>query len=154
MQPKKALTKERETARKLVDSYNVKLKNLENLIYGIHGEEPVKLADYALSLRRPSVTKPVPGKVMITSIRDDEDGEGFIVTWNSVDGANRYEIEKGVAPETSTVVLAPPYPFLKSTTKITLTDDDVVKGRRYFYRVRALNSSGAGEWSEPVYKVQ
>lgn len=149
-----ALIKEREIARKLVDSCNAKLKNLDNLIYGIHGEETVKLADYGLGLRKPASLKPVPGKVVITSIRDDDDGEGFVVTWNSVDDASRYEIEKGVAPDTSTIVLAPPYPFLKSTTKTTLTDDDVVKGRRYFYRVRALNSSGAGEWSEPVYKVQ
>ena len=91
---------------------------------------------------------------MITSIVDDSDGEGFVVTWLSVPEADHYEIEKGVAAAITDMVLAPPFPFLKSTSKITITDDDVEKGRRYFYRVRAVNAAGTGEWSEPVNRVQ
>jgi hypothetical protein len=47
------------------------------------------------------------------------------------------------------MVMAPPYSFLKSTSKITITDDHIEKGRRYFYRVRVVNARGCGEWSKP-----
>jgi len=53
-----------------------------------------------------------------------------------------------------TTVLQPPYPFLKSTKKLVYVDDDVEAGVRYFYRVRAVNATGAGAWSEPVSAVQ
>ena len=35
-----------------------------------------------------------------------------------------------------------------------VVDDDVVSGSRYFYRVRGVNTSGPGPWSEPVNAVQ
>ena len=55
---------------------------------------------------------------------------------------------------TAATVLQPPYPFLKSTKKLLFVDDDVEAGVRYFYRVRGVNATGAGAWSEPVSRVQ
>lgn len=149
-----ALQKARDAGRKLEESLQVKQKQIDNLAYGIHAAEPVKLSDYGLTVRKSAGSRPVPVKCMITSIVDDSDGVGFVVTWLSVPEADHYEIEKGVAAAITDMVLAPPFPFLKSTSKITITDDDVEKGRRYFYRVRAVNAAGSGEWSEAVNRVQ
>ena len=42
----------------------------------------------------------------------------------------------------------------KTTTKTPFVDDDVFKGVRYFYKVRAINAAGEGPWSEAVSRVQ
>ena len=148
------LQKEREAGRRLAETLTLKQKQVDSLAYGIHAEETIKLTDYGLSTRKPNSSKPIPAKAVLTSIVDDADGVGFVVTWASLTNADYYEIEKGLAANTSDLVLQPPYPFLKTTTKTTLVDDAVEKGRRYFYRVRGVNATGTGEWSEPVNRVQ
>ncbi|MCL5028927.1 MAG: hypothetical protein M1480_07895, partial [Bacteroidetes bacterium] len=40
--------------------------------------------------------------------------------------------------------VVPEMKFFKATKKAAFVDDDVVKGVRYFYRVRATNTAGAG----------
>lgn len=148
------LQKEREAGRRMAETFTLKQKQVDSLAYGIHAEETIKLADYGLSTRKAATTKPVPAKGVITGITDDSDGIGFVVSWTALANADFYEIEKGIAPNTSDLVLQPPYPFLKTTTKTTLVDDAVEKGRRYFYRIRGVNATGTGEWSEPVNRVQ
>jgi hypothetical protein len=149
-----ALQKEREAGRKLVETFDQKVKQVDNLTFGIHATETTKLVDYKLSLRKSNSSKPIPSKGMMISIVDDVDGEGFVVTWGVIAGADHYEIERGIAPNITDLVLSPPYSFLKTTTKTVLNDDDVLKGKRYFYRIRAVNAAGTGEWSEPVNRVQ
>jgi len=36
--------------------------------------------------------------------------------------------------------------LFKTTRKISFVDDDVVKGQRVFYKVRAVNPAGVGPW--------
>jgi hypothetical protein len=52
------------------------------------------------------------------------------------------------------MVMAPPYHFLKDTSKTTISYDDIEKGRRYFYRIRVVNARGCCEWSKPENRVQ
>lgn len=40
----------------------------------------------------------------------------------------------------------------ESTKKTSFVDDEVPKGVRVFYRVRAANTNGVGLWSEPLAK--
>ena len=42
----------------------------------------------------------------------------------------------------------------KTTRKRSFVDNDIPRGVRVFYRVRAANRSGVGPWSDPVGKVQ
>jgi hypothetical protein len=149
-----ALQKERDAGHKLVDVVKAKLTKGENLALALYSEDPVKLAEYGLNSRKENESRNVPGKVSNLSLTDDKDGEGFVFGWAPVADADYYEIEKKEAPNTTDLVLAPPYNFLKTTRKASITDDDVVKGKRYFYRVRAVNSAGHGEWSEPISRVQ
>lgn len=53
-----------------------------------------------------------------------------------------------------TGITIPAFTHLVTVRKTKYTDDDVAKGTRYFYRIRGINSKGAGEWSEPVSRVQ
>jgi hypothetical protein len=149
-----SLTQKREVARTLATAKSSRLSQLQNLAIGLHADNSSKLTEYNIDARKISSAKPVPGKVHIVSITDDVDGIGFILTIAKESEADHYEIEKGEATNVNDLVLAPPFPFFKTTTKTTIVDDDVKKGVRYFYRVRAINPSGSGEWSESVNKVQ
>jgi hypothetical protein len=42
----------------------------------------------------------------------------------------------------------------KTTKKTSFVDDEVAKGVRIFYRVRAADTNGVGLWSEAVSRVQ
>ena len=149
-----ALQNEQAVTRSMVDALAAKQKKVDNLAIGLHSEEPLKLSNYGIPLRKTNTVKPVPSKVMVTTITDDEDGDGFVITWQKVAGAVRYEIERGVSTNTGDLSVIPPFALFKSTSTISVKDEDIQKGIRYFYRVRALNAAGAGEWSAPVHRVQ
>ena len=68
--------------------------------------------------------------------------------------AINYEWQKGQGLDPKDMHTIPDMVFFKFTTKIKFVDDNVTKGVRYFYRVRALNRNGQGPWSEPVSRVQ
>jgi hypothetical protein len=59
-----------------------------------------------------------------------------------------------VAADAADVNTIPAFLHLATSRKLKYTDDAVEKGKRYFYRIRAINNQGAGEWSEPVSRVQ
>jgi hypothetical protein len=96
----------------------------------------------------------VPEKGVIRNVSDDFDGEGFIVEWEKLAKTDSYEIERGIAANAADVNTIPAFTHLVTVRKTKYTDDDVAKGTRYFYRIRGINSKGAGEWSEPVSRVQ
>jgi hypothetical protein len=149
-----ALQQFREAGRNLVEEITVKVGQVDSFAEGIHALEQAKLMEYGIEGRKDKSSKPIPVKAVINSIADEPDGVGFIVTFLKLAGADHYEVEKGMAPNADDKVLAPPYPFLKSTSKTVVYDDDIVKGKRYFYRVRGINAAGSGAWSEPVSRVQ
>lgn len=149
-----ALQQARDEGRNLAEEITVKIGQVDSLAEGIHALELVKLPEYGIEVRKGKTSKPVPFKAVIHSIADEPDGVGFIITFNKLTDADHYEVEKGVAANADDKTLAPPYPFLKSTSKTVVYDDDIAKGKRYFYRVRGINAAGAGAWSEPVSRVQ
>lgn len=152
---KDTLQQKRQLARQMRNDKLKDLQQVDHLAEGLHKDDPEKLNEYDIKLPKPGEAKPVPEKAVIESIEDDVDGEGFIINIKAQRNiAEHYEIERGIAPNPENNVLATPYPFLKTTRKSEYLDDDVLPGKRYFYRVRAINSTGAGEWSEPVSAVQ
>jgi hypothetical protein len=148
------LRQARAAGRNLAAEINLKAGQVDSLAEGIHALELVKLSEYGIGTRKGKSSKPVPGKAIISSIADEFNGAGFIVTFIKLAHADHYEVERGVAPNADDKVLETPFPFLKSTTKTIVNDDDVEKGKRYFYRVRGVNAAGHGAWSEPVSRVQ
>lgn len=149
------LKQARLDVRNAIEQYQPLIEQITSLAQGIHKTEPGKLADYNLDIAASSRTaKVVPAKAVIESISDDVDGIGFMLRMQVLTGADGFEIEKSAAVDSTTLVLAPPYNHLRNSSKLIVVDDEVEKGKRYFYRVRGYNRKGYGEWSEPVSRVQ
>ena len=149
-----ALQQRRAEGRKLAEQYNPLISQATNLATGLHTADPEKLSSYGISQPKAATTVPPPGKAIILSVKDDSDGIGFIVTVQPLNNADTFEIEKAVAATADTAAAPGPFAYYKSSRKLSLVDDDVEQGRRYYYRVRAMNRNGYGEWSEPVGAIQ
>jgi hypothetical protein len=153
------LTQKRQAAKLLAEQKSTVADATELRIKGIHAAAPAKWVDYGLTdptsdAAMARTTRQVPAKGIIKSISDDYDGIGFIIDGQSLTDADTYEFERGIATTATDVNTIPPMSHYKTSRKVKLTDDEVEKGKRYFYRYRGLNSKGTGEWSEPVSRVQ
>ncbi len=128
--------------------------DLENSAIAYHKSDQVKLSVYGIELRKPRTKRTSPTSTIYAKLQDDTDGQGFIVSTIADPNADQYEWQKGMAADASKTDVIPDMKLFKSTTKLTFVDDDVQKGVRYFYRVRAINTAGEGPWSEAVSRVQ
>ena len=127
---------------------------VEALAIGIEGSNPDKLLLYGIKTRKPLTRKSAPVSVLHPALLDDTDGVGFIVSVQVDPAADMYEWQKGTGSDPSKTDVIPEMKLFKTTIKTSFVDDDVPKGVRIFYRVRAINSTGEGPWSEAVSKVQ
>ncbi len=128
---------------------------IESLAKGIHATETEKLLDYGIAGKKKSSPLAIPEKAAIGSISDDFDGEGFILSIQPLANATDFEIWRGASAGPDALSLEPSqFSYLSTTKKLSYTDDDVLKGKRYFYRLRGYNRNGKGEWSAMVSRVQ
>lgn len=128
---------------------------MENLARGLHVDTPEKLSEYGIPPAKPITPSNPPTMPLTVVLKDDTDGEGFIVSVQFSDSeANNYEWQKGVSINPGDTQTIPALSHLKLTSKMFFVDDDVVKGSRYWYRVRSINRKGVGPWSEPASIVQ
>ncbi len=149
-----AISKHSE-ARSLTAAAELEADSISNLAIGLEKGSPEKLSnDYGINVKKSFSPKPVPTVGHLVTLKDDVDGEGFVVSTNVDPDASMYEWQKGPAADPLKTDIIPELRFFKATKKSYFVDDDVIKGVRYFYRVRATNSAGAGAWSEPVSSVQ
>jgi hypothetical protein len=127
---------------------------VESLVLGVEGKSIEKLTAYGIELRKSGSKKPAPSKKLMLTIKDDTDGIGFILSADPDPDADHYEWQKGMSDDPTKTDVIPELKFFQVTTKSLFVDDDVPKGVRVFYRVRAINNSGQGPWSEAVSRVQ
>ena len=149
-----AIAKKQKEARILEKEQQAITDKIIKIATGFHSDNPEQLLDYGIKPRKAPEAKPKPDKQLIATLADDTDGIGFIVSTQGDSNANNYEWEKGQGANPADVNTIPEMKFYKYTSKITFVDDDVAKGVRYFYRVRAVNTAGEGPWSEAVSRVQ
>jgi hypothetical protein len=151
---KQTLSLKSSEARELGNAA-VKLANkIENLALGFYSGKEEKLIEYGIKSMRTYTTKPAPTKTLMIKLEDDTDGEGFIVSTQKDPNADYYEWQKGYGSNAADDKTIPELKNFKTTKKTSFVDDEVPKGVRVFYRVRAANTNGAGPWSEAVSKVQ
>lgn len=129
-------------------------ERLDSLIIGLEGNSVEKLTPYGIQPQAKAVKKESPVKTLIPVIEDDRDGVGFILTTQSDPAADNYEWEKGIGSDATKPDAIPEFKHLAVTQKLSYLDDDVPKGVRIFYRVRAINRAGVGPWSLAVSRVQ
>jgi hypothetical protein len=151
---KKLLSQKQIEARELQIEGTKFADKLENFIFGYHSDEPQKLINYGLTAPRSNAKKQAPVNKLTLTIEDDTDEVGFIITTQSDPDAELYEFYKGYGADAAKTDVIPPMTHLKTTKKISYVDDDVPKGVRVFYKVRATNSKGEGPWSEAASRVQ
>jgi hypothetical protein len=151
---KENLSLAQTSARRLEAAAVKKADELENSAIAYEKSDPVRLSLYGIELRKPKERKPVPVLILHPKLQDDSDGIGFIITTNVEPVADQYEWQKGFGADPTKPDTIPELKLFKTTTKTTFVDDDVAKGVRYFYRVRAINASGEGPWSEAASRVQ
>lgn len=151
---KQAQTLKLGEARELSITSGKLADKIENLALGIHTDEAEKLVEYGIKTRKAATPKPAPTKVLIPTLEDDSDGEGFVVSTQKDPDADYYEWQKGVGTNAADPKAIPELKNFKTTKKTSFVDDEVPKGVRIFYRVRAANTNGNGAWSEAVSRVQ
>lgn len=151
---KKLLADKQTEARALQDAMELYLEQLENFARAIHAKDPENLPDYGLDSQTTSNSRPAPMEKLLITLKDDTDGVGFIVSTTADSDASMYEWYKGVSTDPGKSDIIPAMTLFKTTQKISFVDDDVIKGQRTFYKVRAVNSAGVGPWSEPASRVQ
>jgi len=128
---------------------------IENLARGLHKDTPEKLAEYGIAYGKPRKHSSPPAMVLTVVLKDDTDGEGFIVSVQKADpDAENYEFEKGISTNPADINHIPAMSHLKITSKMSFVDNDIIKGSRYWYRVRPINRKGVGPWSEATSRVQ
>lgn len=127
----------------------------EALVNGIYATNPGKKTEYGVSTTNPATPKPAPAKGVVKSIKDDVDGEGFILERDTLVNADTYEWQKAPGADAAMLVIDPAkFIHYKITKKQKFVDDDVLHGTRYFYRFRGVNANHNGEWSEAVSALQ
>jgi hypothetical protein len=128
---------------------------MEKLAKGLHKDSPIKLVEYGIVYDRTRKHSQPPVKTLAVVLKDDADAEGFIVGIKFSDpDADNYEFEKGISADAADVNHIPPMSYYKVTSKMSFVDDDIQKGLRYWYRVRAINRKGVGPWSDAASRVQ
>jgi hypothetical protein len=141
-------------ARSLSDEIEVYANSIESIAYGLEKGDAAKLTVYGIKTRRAAVPKAVPYVPLHPVIENDSDEIGYVLSSNTDPDAANYEWEKGNGADPTKTDIIPEMKWIKTTSKSYWIDDDVSKGVRYFYRVRAINNSGKGPWSEAVSRVQ
>jgi hypothetical protein len=76
----------------------------------------------------------------------DEPGE-IDLAWDPVPGASGYEVEMA-----SDLITEESWEQGGATTKSKITIQNLNNRIRYWFRVRAVNERGTGDWTEPVMK--
>ena len=142
-------------ARSMKNEISIFADSVEDLAKGLHSNDPEKLVEYDIKLRKPSEPKSKPSMILTLVMEDDVDGVGFVLSLQQPDTeAEHYDWKKGIAADPKDDSTVPLMTLLISTTKSQYLDDDVPKGERIFYQVRAVNSKGDGPLSAPVSRVQ
>lgn len=87
-----------------------------------------------------------PGKVKLTKAKNVKK-KSVSLTWKKVKGANKYNVQYAFNKKFTKKVK------IKTTTKTNFKLKKLTKKKTYYLRVRAINSSGSGAWSN-VKKVK
>ncbi|HHV65407.1 MAG TPA: hypothetical protein GXX46_10105 [Peptococcaceae bacterium] len=87
-----------------------------------------------------SLSKPsAPVNLRVTTASTEE----ITLTWNSVSGADYYEVFRSTSPSGT-------YSYLGSTTSRSYTDTDVTANNVYYYKVQAVNDAGSSPYSSYI----
>ena len=91
---------------------------------------------------------PVPGVPVLLPIKDPSR-----IAWQGSAGAELYEVQRRGEKDSDWTVIAPSVDESRMQCRPLLTDESADSGKAYYYRVKAMNESGASDWSNEVGPV-
>ena len=148
----------RTDAKALVKTKSNIADNLELKVKAKYADDHKKWKDFGIaddtSVAAKGGGNDKPAKGDIKTIKNDDDGVGFVVEGTALKGAQFYEWERGEGKPVDDSATTVPMGHLRSVRKVKIVDDDVKTGIRYFYRYRGVNAQGAGDWSTVISGVQ
>lgn len=149
------VTKMHHAAHDLVNKTEPLVKQTTKLAEALHHNTPIDLVDYGIDPAKQKTPLGTPGKAIIASIKDDADGVGFAFVFQSLTDALGFDVERAIAPSADVLSVDPAtFTHIETVYKLSFVDNNVVKGKRYFYRIRGVNRTSKGEWSAIVSRIQ
>lgn len=111
-------------------------------------KEPVTEVPTTAKVEATTTTVPVttakkvekPAKVKLSKANNVKK-KSVKLTWKKISGATKYQIQYALNKKFTKSVKS------KTTTKITIKIAKLKKKKKYYFRVRAINSAGNGKWS-------
>ncbi len=86
--------------------------------------------------------RPVPAAPQLLPVMDP-----FRITWRGSAGAEWYEVQRREEDGSEWNVISPTADESRMQCRPVFTDESAIPGKAYRYRVKAVNESGASEWS-------
>lgn len=152
---KQLLANKQLEARQLAAAKQLRLEVLYNTVKVVHQNDKTKWIQYGIVEDTTPTPRNRPTQELNLSISTDLDGQGSLLKILNPDSlADSYLWEKGIGTNPEETVFTGQWQSLIQTSKSTVVDDDVIPGKRYFYRVRAFNRRGYGPWSDTVNRVE
>lgn len=149
---REALAKEAQAMTVRIRTQSDKLKELLKAeaayveIVAEGDEEKILQSGFEVAGSTNTPVGPMPKVEGLSATQGDAEGE-IDLHWTAIRrGLRSYEIES--APEASG-----PWTHLKGAAKSSTTLTGLTSGKRYWFRVKALGSSGTGAPSEPVTRT-
>lgn len=84
-----------------------------------------------------------PGKVVLTSVKSS-DYNAIKITWEKEDNAQEYQVYRAISKNGK-------YKLINTTTVNSYTNTGLTTGKKYFYKVRAINETYQGTFSSIKY---
>ncbi len=86
-----------------------------------------------------------PSKVVLTSVKS-VDYNAVKITWKKASNAKKYQVYRSTSKNGK-------YKLIKTTTSRAYTNSKLTTGKKYYYKVRAINGSKKGYFSSKKYAI-
>ena len=86
-----------------------------------------------------------PSQVVLTSVKST-DYNAVKITWNKAKNAKKYQVWRATSKNGK-------YKLIKTTTAKTFTNKKLTTGKKYYFKVRAINGSQKGKFSIKKYAI-
>lgn len=130
------------------DALDAVLTQLASYVESVSGGDEAKITSAGLDVRSAqTATGDLPAPENLSASAGDRDGE-IDLSWDKVDRARSYVVERSPDPPTSTS-----WQHAAVATRSQTTIGGLTSGTKYWFRVAAVGPNGQSPWSNPAPKI-
>ncbi len=127
------------------DSTIMLFTQLASYVQNASGGDEVKILSSGYSVRSTASSTPLTAPQDLRASVGDNEGDIDLI-WDRVRNASSYQVECKEYTDTAT------WQPVKTVTKSRLTVENLIPGKLYVFRVRAIGAQGQGPWSDEAVK--